>query len=297
MSFFFISQLIRYARACSSYECFILRAARLSSKLPGRGYVRERLKSSLRKFYGRCGDLVKHYKVSLSQIYVTLHSGTWPYTVTPQFIRHNTNVWIYYRTGPFYRFWPYYQISGGLHGTLQRVRLANGGRLLLRTPGPVSSGTSICSNVETIFPELVMSTDLLSFEHPSVLLFYFKIGKFQLLIRTHLFLVDALYALIFFPQGYWIKWFFMFLLLFSFVAIILSIWCGFTSKGKSSLYLYMSLCCNHSWLAAFKTGGTDFSWPPGLAPLFQGPCTCMSNVVIRVRYVRKWRFIGSSVLL
>ena len=27
----FISQLIRYARACSSYECFILRAARLSS--------------------------------------------------------------------------------------------------------------------------------------------------------------------------------------------------------------------------------------------------------------------------
>ena len=29
----FISQLIRYARACSSYECFISRAARLSSKL------------------------------------------------------------------------------------------------------------------------------------------------------------------------------------------------------------------------------------------------------------------------
>ena len=27
----FISQLIRYARACSSYECFILRATRLSS--------------------------------------------------------------------------------------------------------------------------------------------------------------------------------------------------------------------------------------------------------------------------
>ena len=38
----FISQLIRYARACSSYECFILRAARLSSKLLGQGYVMER---------------------------------------------------------------------------------------------------------------------------------------------------------------------------------------------------------------------------------------------------------------
>ena len=64
----FISQLIRYARACSSYECFILRAARLSSKLLRQGYVMERLKSSLRKFYGRYGDLIKHYEVSLSQM-------------------------------------------------------------------------------------------------------------------------------------------------------------------------------------------------------------------------------------
>ena len=39
----YISQLIRYARACSSYECFILRAVRLSNKLLGRGYVKERL--------------------------------------------------------------------------------------------------------------------------------------------------------------------------------------------------------------------------------------------------------------
>ena len=44
---FFMSQLIRYARACSSYECFILRAARLSSKLLGQGYVMERLKSKI----------------------------------------------------------------------------------------------------------------------------------------------------------------------------------------------------------------------------------------------------------
>ena len=59
----FISQLIRYARACSSYECFILRAMRLSNKLLGQGYVKERLKSSLRKFYGRYGDLTKQYEV------------------------------------------------------------------------------------------------------------------------------------------------------------------------------------------------------------------------------------------
>ena len=64
----FISQLIRYARACSSYECFILRAARLSSKLLRQEYVMERLKSSLRKFYGQYGDLIKYYEVSLSQM-------------------------------------------------------------------------------------------------------------------------------------------------------------------------------------------------------------------------------------
>ena len=63
----FISQLIRYASACSSYECFILRAARLSSKLLVQVYVMERLKSSLRKFDGR-RDLIKHYEVSLSQM-------------------------------------------------------------------------------------------------------------------------------------------------------------------------------------------------------------------------------------
>ena len=131
----FISQFIRYGRACSSYECFILRAARLSSKLLGH--------------YGRYGDLIKHYEFSLSQMlhYILGHDHIqWQ----PQSIRHYTDLWTYYRTGPYCRFWPYYQISGGVHGTLQRVRLANRGRLLLRTPGPVPFGTCICSNVETI---------------------------------------------------------------------------------------------------------------------------------------------------
>ena len=42
---------------------------------------------------------------------------------------------------------PYF---GGFNRTLQWVRLANRGRLLLRTPGPVPFGTCICSNVGTI---------------------------------------------------------------------------------------------------------------------------------------------------
>ena len=105
----FISQLIRYARACSSYECFILRAARLSSKLLGQGNVMERLKSSLRKFYGRYGDLIKH-DVSLSQMLYDI-LGHDHIQWNPQLIRHYTNLRTYKRTGLYYRFWPYYQIS------------------------------------------------------------------------------------------------------------------------------------------------------------------------------------------
>ena len=76
----FISQLIRYTRACSSYECFILRAVKLSNNLLGQGYIKERLRSSLRKFYGRYGDLIKHYEVPLSRmlhdIMMTTYSDT-----------------------------------------------------------------------------------------------------------------------------------------------------------------------------------------------------------------------------
>ena len=64
----FISQLIRYARACSSYECAILRVVWLSNKLLVQGYVKERFKSSLRKVYGRYGDLTKQYEVPLSRM-------------------------------------------------------------------------------------------------------------------------------------------------------------------------------------------------------------------------------------
>ena len=61
----FISQLIRIARACSSYERFNLRARRLSSKLLKRGYLLERLKSSFRKCYG---NLIQQNEVSLSRM-------------------------------------------------------------------------------------------------------------------------------------------------------------------------------------------------------------------------------------
>ena len=107
----FISQLIRYARAYSSYECFILSAARLSFKLLGQGYVMERLKSSLRKFYGRYGDLFKHYEVPLSQMLHDILGHD--HIQCHLFWSDITPIWdlrTYYRTGLYYRFWPYNQI-------------------------------------------------------------------------------------------------------------------------------------------------------------------------------------------
>ena len=60
--------------------------------------VMERSKSSLRKFYGRYGDLIKHYEVSLSQM---LHDilGHDHIQWYPQLIRHYTNLRTYCRTG------------------------------------------------------------------------------------------------------------------------------------------------------------------------------------------------------
>ena len=89
----FISQLIPYASACSCYECFFfLRVVQLSTKLLGQGYDKERLKSSLRKFYGRYGDLTKQYEVSLSRILHDILDDDhiqWH----PPLIRHKINLW------------------------------------------------------------------------------------------------------------------------------------------------------------------------------------------------------------
>ena len=58
----FISQLLRYIRSYFWYECFIMRARRLSSKLLKQGYLVERLKSSFRKFMVDTGILFSNMK-------------------------------------------------------------------------------------------------------------------------------------------------------------------------------------------------------------------------------------------
>ena len=95
----FISQLIRYARTCSSYECFILRARRLSSKLHKPGYLMERFKSSFRKCDCRYGDLIQQYEVSLSWMLndiLTLDQLQW----LPNRSYFPPILW------PWYRAWP-----------------------------------------------------------------------------------------------------------------------------------------------------------------------------------------------
>ena len=76
----FISQLIWYARACSSYECFILRAVRLSNKLLRdlSRNVSNRLKVSSMV---STGILPNNTRPPL--LNVIRHSGWWPYSVTP----------------------------------------------------------------------------------------------------------------------------------------------------------------------------------------------------------------------
>ena len=68
----YISQLIRYSRACSCYSDFLQRHRCLSSKLISQGYKKERLVLYLKKFIGRYQDLVDKYHVSTSNM---IHDG------------------------------------------------------------------------------------------------------------------------------------------------------------------------------------------------------------------------------
>ena len=112
-------------RACSSYGSFIQRAMRLTHKLLEQGYIKERLKSSLRKFYGRYGDLIKQYGVSQM-----LNDILWPDLIQWQPPTDQT----LYRTRPFTEFW----VVSIEH--LRWVWHAERGRLLIQTSGPVPLG-------------------------------------------------------------------------------------------------------------------------------------------------------------
>jgi hypothetical protein len=64
----YISQLIRYARACFAYDDFSKRCKLLTKNLFLQGYNESHLKSSFRTFYGRYNGLVCDYKLSLADM-------------------------------------------------------------------------------------------------------------------------------------------------------------------------------------------------------------------------------------
>ena len=64
----YIFQLMRYSRACGSYQDFFDKGLLLTRRLLNQGFLLFKLKSSLRKFYGRHHDLVDRYGISVSQM-------------------------------------------------------------------------------------------------------------------------------------------------------------------------------------------------------------------------------------
>ena len=64
----YVSQLIRYARACSNNQDFMERGEVLTTKLLSKGYQKAKLVATLKKFYGRHQDLVNPYNVAVSRI-------------------------------------------------------------------------------------------------------------------------------------------------------------------------------------------------------------------------------------
>jgi hypothetical protein len=64
----YLSQMIRYSRACGSYQDFLDRGLLLTRKLLNQGFLLVKLKSSLRKLYGCHHDLVDRYGISVSQM-------------------------------------------------------------------------------------------------------------------------------------------------------------------------------------------------------------------------------------
>ena len=70
---------------------------RLSNKLLGQGNVKERLRSSLRKFYGRYGNLIKQYEAPSPECYttfwmMTIYSDTLHWSGITQIFDHITDL-------------------------------------------------------------------------------------------------------------------------------------------------------------------------------------------------------------
>jgi hypothetical protein len=64
----FTSLLIRYSRACNSYQDFLDRGLLLTRRLLNQGFLLAKLKSSLQRSYGLHHNLFDRYGISMSQM-------------------------------------------------------------------------------------------------------------------------------------------------------------------------------------------------------------------------------------
>ena len=64
----YLSQMIRYSRACGSSQDFLDRGLLLTKKLMNQGFLLVKLNSSLRKCYGRHHDFVDRFGISVSNM-------------------------------------------------------------------------------------------------------------------------------------------------------------------------------------------------------------------------------------
>ena len=154
--------------------CVTTLSTRLSNKHLEQGYVKERLNSSLRKFYGRYGDLIKQYEVSLSQM---LNDILWPDHIQWQPPTDQT----LYRTRPFYRIF---------HRTFATGVACRQGTLTPPDTWSRPFGTCICSTcwdqsfseLVVILPDYALRISLGTF---SILLKQWYLRLVQFGIRSH----------------------------------------------------------------------------------------------------------------
>ena len=81
----YISQLMRYSGACGSYQDVLHRGLLPTRKLLNQWFLLVKMKSSLRKFYGRHHDLVDRHGISVSQMttdmfHLSYTSGSFPHS-------------------------------------------------------------------------------------------------------------------------------------------------------------------------------------------------------------------------
>ena len=176
-----ILQFIRYARACSSYGCFILRATRLSNKL-----LRDTSSNAWNRHSGSfmvdTGILFNNMKFPFYDCLMTSCDLT-ICNDNPLLIRLCTELDL-------------------LLEHLRRMWHANRGRLLLRTPGPVLFGLAYVLLIETNpFSELVVTfpdyTLRLSLGTFSILHIFFVLIKLTYNFHKSYFVRFAFYILLF----------------------------------------------------------------------------------------------------